>query len=162
MSSTIAVIAKITAQAGKRPDVLAGMASMLTHVESEPGTLVYTLLEDQADADVIWVYEEYTDQAASTPQHQRRDEARSVDRSARSSAAAPRSDQQHRRRQGPDPHSRSMGGSRMPATYLDRISPTIGSGRPPTSATSTISSNSPALGPTRGFRAALTDRPHWP
>ena len=64
MSSTIAVIAKITAQPGKRADVLAGMASMLTHVENEPGTLVYTLLEDQADADVIWVYEEYTDQAA--------------------------------------------------------------------------------------------------
>jgi len=64
MSSTIAVIAKITAQPGKRADVVAGMASMLTHVDSEPGTLVYTLLEDQADADVIWVYEEYTDQAA--------------------------------------------------------------------------------------------------
>ena len=64
MSSTIAVIAKITAQSGKRADVLAGMATMLAHVENEPGTLVYTLLEDQADADVIWVYEEYTDQAA--------------------------------------------------------------------------------------------------
>jgi quinol monooxygenase YgiN len=64
MSSTIAVIAKITAQPGKRADVLAGMASMQAHVESEPGTLVYTLLEDQAEADVIWVYEEYTDQAA--------------------------------------------------------------------------------------------------
>jgi quinol monooxygenase YgiN len=64
MSSTISVIAKITAQPGKRAEVLAGMASMLTHVESEPGTLVYTLAEDQADADVVWVYEEYTDQAA--------------------------------------------------------------------------------------------------
>ena len=62
--STIAVIAKITAQPGKRADIIAGMASMLTHVESEAGTLVYTLLEDQADADVMWVYEEYADQAA--------------------------------------------------------------------------------------------------
>jgi quinol monooxygenase YgiN len=63
--STIAVIAKITAQPGKRADVVAGMTSiLLAHVESEPGTLVYTLLEDQADADVMWVYEEYADQAA--------------------------------------------------------------------------------------------------
>ena len=62
--SNIAVIAKITAQPGKRADVVAGMASMMAHVETEPGTVVYTLLEDQADADVMWVYEEYTDQAA--------------------------------------------------------------------------------------------------
>jgi len=62
--SNIAVIAKITAQPGKRADVIAGMASMIAHVESEEGTVVYTLLEDQADADVMWVYEEYTDQAA--------------------------------------------------------------------------------------------------
>ena len=62
--STIAVIAKITTQPGKRADVIAGMASMLAHVESEPGTLVYTLLEDQAEADVMWVYEEYSDKAA--------------------------------------------------------------------------------------------------
>ena len=37
---------------------------MIAHVETEPGTIVYTLLEDQADADVMWVYEEYADQAA--------------------------------------------------------------------------------------------------
>jgi hypothetical protein len=59
--SNIAVIAKITAQPGKRADVIAGMASMIAHVESEAGTVVYTLLEDQADADVMWVYEEYAD-----------------------------------------------------------------------------------------------------
>lgn len=61
---TIAVVAKITAQSGKRADVVAGMATMLAHVESEAGTLVYNVLEDQADADVVWVYEEYSDQAA--------------------------------------------------------------------------------------------------
>ena len=62
--SNIAVIAKITAQPGKRADVVAGMASMIDHVETEPGTRRLHLLEDQADADVMWVYEEYTDQAA--------------------------------------------------------------------------------------------------
>ncbi len=62
--SNIAVIAKITAQPGKRADVVAGMASMMDHVETEPGTLKYILCEDQADADVLWMYEEYVDQAS--------------------------------------------------------------------------------------------------
>jgi quinol monooxygenase YgiN len=62
--SKIAVIAKITAQSGKRADVVAGMAAMMDHVESEAGTLKYILTEDQSDADVLWMYEEYTDQAA--------------------------------------------------------------------------------------------------
>ena len=62
--SKIAVIAKITSQPGKRADVVAGMASMMDHVESEAGTLKYILTEDQSDADVLWMYEEYTDQAA--------------------------------------------------------------------------------------------------
>ena len=62
--SNIAVIAKITAQPGKRADVVAGMASMMDHVETEPGTLKYILTEDQAQEDVLWMYEEYTDQAA--------------------------------------------------------------------------------------------------
>ena len=62
--SNIAVIAKITAQPGKRADVVAGMASMMDHVETEPGTLKYILTEDHAQEDVLWMYEEYTDQAA--------------------------------------------------------------------------------------------------
>jgi quinol monooxygenase YgiN len=62
--SKIAVIAKIIAQPGKRADVVAGMASMMDHVESEPGTLKYILTEDQNEADVLWMYEEYADQAS--------------------------------------------------------------------------------------------------
>ena len=62
--SNIAVIAKITAQPGKRADVVAGMASMMDHVETEPGTLKYILTEDQTQDDVLWMYEEYVDQAA--------------------------------------------------------------------------------------------------
>ena len=46
--SNIAVIAKITAQPGKRADVVAGMASMMDHVESEAGTVEVHLAEDQA------------------------------------------------------------------------------------------------------------------
>jgi quinol monooxygenase YgiN len=62
--SKIAVIAKITAQPGKRADIVSGMGPMMDHVESEPGTLKYILTEDSADADVLWMYEEYSDQAA--------------------------------------------------------------------------------------------------
>ncbi len=62
--SHVAVIARITARPGKRADVVAGMASMMDHVASEPGTLQYILTEDQNDGDVLWMYEEYADQAA--------------------------------------------------------------------------------------------------
>lgn len=64
--SKISVIAKITAQPGKRADVAAGMAPMLAHVETEPGTLTYLMLEDQNDADVLWMYEEYDDRNSFT------------------------------------------------------------------------------------------------
>jgi quinol monooxygenase YgiN len=62
--SQIAVIAKITVQDGKRADAISGLAPMMDHVESEPGTLSYILLEDSTDANVLWMYELYSDQAA--------------------------------------------------------------------------------------------------
>ena len=62
--STVSVVAKLTTQDGKRADLIAGMAPMMEHVESEEGTLKYLLLEDAGDENVIWLYEEYADQAA--------------------------------------------------------------------------------------------------
>ena len=62
--SKISVLAKITTQDGKRGDVLAGMAPMMDHVETEEGTLKYILMEDSKDDNVVWVYEEYADQAS--------------------------------------------------------------------------------------------------
>jgi quinol monooxygenase YgiN len=62
--SHVVVVAKITAQEGKRPDVVAGMAPMLEHVETEEGTLIYVLNEDVKHDDVVWMYEVYTDQQA--------------------------------------------------------------------------------------------------
>ena len=62
--SKISVIAKLTAQDGKRPDVIAVMGGMIRHVESEEGTLKYILMEDSADENVVWLYEEYSDQAS--------------------------------------------------------------------------------------------------
>jgi quinol monooxygenase YgiN len=62
--SSIIVLAKLTAQEGKRADLVAGFAPMLEHVESEDGTLQYELCEDASDENVLWVSERYTDQAA--------------------------------------------------------------------------------------------------
>lgn len=60
----IGVIAKITAQEGKRADLAAGLQGALDAAEHEPGTLSYILLEDATDANVLWMYEMYEDQAA--------------------------------------------------------------------------------------------------
>ncbi|MGI9645095.1 MAG: putative quinol monooxygenase [Ilumatobacteraceae bacterium] len=57
--SKISVVAKVTAQDGKRADLVAGMGVMMDHVENEPGTLKYILMEDAADENVVWLYEEY-------------------------------------------------------------------------------------------------------
>ena len=63
--SKIAVIAKITALEGKRAALVEAMGPMMDHVEAnEPDTLKYILSEDASDENVIWMYEEYADQAA--------------------------------------------------------------------------------------------------
>lgn len=60
----IGVIAKITAQDGKRADLAGALQGALDAAENEPGTLYYMLLEDASDANVLWMYEMYQDQAA--------------------------------------------------------------------------------------------------
>ena len=60
--SNVSVIAKLTSQDGKRADLIAGMAPMIEHVETETGTLRYILLEDTGDENVLWLYEEYDGQ----------------------------------------------------------------------------------------------------
>jgi quinol monooxygenase YgiN len=60
----IAVIAKITAQEGMRTELAGALQGALDAAENEPGTLYYLLLEDAVAADVLWMYEMYTDQAA--------------------------------------------------------------------------------------------------
>ncbi len=60
----VAVIAKITAQDGTRADLAAALQGALDAAENEPGTIAYVLLEDAVDANVLWMYEVYTDQAA--------------------------------------------------------------------------------------------------
>ncbi len=63
--SKVVVIAKITAVEGKRDELVAAMGPMMDHVEAnEPDTLTYILNEDTADANVIWMYEEYANNDA--------------------------------------------------------------------------------------------------
>jgi quinol monooxygenase YgiN len=62
--TTISVLAKLTAQEGKRDDIVAGMGPMLDHVESEEGTQTYILMEDAKDENVLWLYEQYATREA--------------------------------------------------------------------------------------------------
>jgi quinol monooxygenase YgiN len=62
--SNVSVIAKLTAQDGKRADLLAGLDIMMEHVETEPGTLTYIVMEDTGDENVVWFYEQYDSQAS--------------------------------------------------------------------------------------------------
>src|SRR5215468_3403200 len=62
--SKVSVVAKLTAQPGKREELATSFKTMLDHVESEAGTLTYILHSDNGEADVLWFYELYTDNDA--------------------------------------------------------------------------------------------------
>jgi len=60
----IAYIVKLTANPGRRDEALAALGTLVDATESEPGTVQYVMHTDVADADVIWFYERYADQAS--------------------------------------------------------------------------------------------------
>jgi quinol monooxygenase YgiN len=64
--SKVAVIAKISAQEGKRADLARALQAALDTAQGEVGTEAYVLLEDASDANLLWMYEMYTDQDALT------------------------------------------------------------------------------------------------
>lgn len=59
-----AIIAKITAQPGKRDELVAARKAMVDHVESEEGTVQYVLHTDTNDENLVWFYERYDSQEA--------------------------------------------------------------------------------------------------
>lgn len=63
MSKT-SVFAKLTATPGTRDAVLAALRDALPSAQAEAGTEVYTFHLDKADADVVWIFELYTDDDA--------------------------------------------------------------------------------------------------
>ena len=61
--SMISVLVKLTAQEGKRDEIVDGFGPMMDHVETEEGALTYILMEDTSDENVLRLYEQYADQA---------------------------------------------------------------------------------------------------
>jgi quinol monooxygenase YgiN len=59
--SKVAIIAKIVALEGKRAELATAMQVALANAEGEAGTEKYILHEDGANAEVLWMYEIYTD-----------------------------------------------------------------------------------------------------
>jgi quinol monooxygenase YgiN len=64
MSVQPALIVKLTVKPGTRDQAVEVFRGMLDYVDNEPGTLTYVLHTDDADADVLWFYELYTDSDA--------------------------------------------------------------------------------------------------
>ena len=64
MKPTVAAVAKLTAQPGKRDELVAAFKPLLDAVGEEEGTLLYVLHVSHHDDDTIWFYEQYTDNDA--------------------------------------------------------------------------------------------------
>lgn len=62
--SHVGVVAKITAQEGKRSELSRALQRALDTANGEEGTIYYLLHEDVADASVLWTYELYASQDA--------------------------------------------------------------------------------------------------
>ena len=60
----LAIIAKLTAKPGKGSELAAKMVEIAEKVRTEPGNHAYTIHQGSENADVVMVYEQYTDQDA--------------------------------------------------------------------------------------------------
>jgi quinol monooxygenase YgiN len=60
----VSMIIKLPAQEGKGEELVAVLAEVVAATASEPGTLQYVCLQDNANPDMVWMYEMYSDQAA--------------------------------------------------------------------------------------------------
>jgi quinol monooxygenase YgiN len=60
----IVIFAKLTAQPGKRDELVRGLDAIRVDTESEPGTLVFTVHTARDHDDVVLCYEVYRDDAA--------------------------------------------------------------------------------------------------
>jgi quinol monooxygenase YgiN len=60
----VSAIVKLTAKPGLRDELVAEFNAVRPLVDAEEGTEQYSVHLDQADADVVWIVEVYSDQAA--------------------------------------------------------------------------------------------------
>jgi quinol monooxygenase YgiN len=68
----IVIFGKLTAQPGKRDELVRGLDAIRVDAESEPGTLVFTVHTARDHDDVVLCYEVYRDQAAMDDHRQGR------------------------------------------------------------------------------------------
>ena len=61
---SVSMIVKLPAQEGKGEELVSVLSAVVAATASEPGTLQYVCLQDIANADIVWMYELYTDQSA--------------------------------------------------------------------------------------------------
>lgn len=59
--SKVSLIAKLPLKADKKADFLEKFDAMIAAVNDEPGTEIYILNFEQADENIAWIYELYTD-----------------------------------------------------------------------------------------------------
>ena len=59
-----ALVVKMTALDGKRDEMIAAFENFLPTVQDEPGTELYAIVADDTNADVLWVFEVYSDKEA--------------------------------------------------------------------------------------------------
>ena len=52
---------KLTAQPGKRAEMIAALEKLLPTVAEEDGTLIYTINTDDTDENAVWMFELYAD-----------------------------------------------------------------------------------------------------
>jgi quinol monooxygenase YgiN len=62
--SKVSVMAKLTAAPGKRDELAEALRALTANADTEPGTIAYSLHADNADANVLWMFELYADDAA--------------------------------------------------------------------------------------------------
>jgi quinol monooxygenase YgiN len=64
MTEAIAAVAKLTAQPGKRDELVAALKTLLDATQAEPGTLIYAMHTSNNDDNDVWFYERYAGQDA--------------------------------------------------------------------------------------------------
>jgi quinol monooxygenase YgiN len=64
MTEQVAIVAKLTAQPGKRDELVNALKALLDATQSEPGTLIYAMHASHNDDNDVWFYERYADHDA--------------------------------------------------------------------------------------------------
>ena len=62
--SEFGALLQLTAQDGKRDELLRVLGNYVHTLDGEPGTSLFAAAADPNDADLVWVWEEFVDSAA--------------------------------------------------------------------------------------------------